>query len=34
MSLGKKITAAAAASAIALSLASCGKDTTWGADID
>lgn len=34
MSLLKKVTAAAAASAIALSLASCGKDTTWGADID
>ena len=34
MSLLKKVTAAAAASAIVLSMASCGKDTTWGADID
>ena len=34
MSWLKKVTAAAAASAIALSMASCGKDTTWGADID
>lgn len=34
MSLLKKFTAAAAASAIALSLASCGKDTSWGAEID
>lgn len=34
MSLSKKISAAAAASLIALSLASCGKDTTWGANID
>ena len=34
MSWLKKVTAAAAASAIALSMASCGKDTTWGAEID
>ncbi len=34
MSLSKKISAAAAASLMALSLASCGKDTTWGANID
>lgn len=34
MSLFKKISAAAAASVMALSLASCGKDTTWGAVID
>ncbi len=34
MSLFKKVSAAAAASVMALSLASCGKDTTWGAAID
>ncbi len=34
MSLFKKISAAAAASVMTLSLASCGKDTTWGAVID
>lgn len=34
MSLLKKLTAAAAASAMALSFASCGKDTSWGAEID
>lgn len=34
MSLFKRISAAAAASVMALSLASCGKDTTWGANID
>lgn len=30
----KRATAAAAALAVSLSLASCGKDTSWGADID
>lgn len=34
MSLLKKITAAGLAAAAALSLTSCGKDTTWGAEID
>ena len=34
MSLFKKITAAGLAAAAALSLTSCGKDTTWGAEID
>lgn len=34
MSLSKKISAAAAVALMALSLASCGKDTTWGANID
>ena len=34
MSWLKKVAAAASASAIALSMASCGKDTTWGAEID
>lgn len=34
MSLMKKISAAAAAAVMTLSLASCGSDTTWGADID
>lgn len=34
MSLFKKVAAAAAASAMVLTLASCGKDTTWGAEID
>lgn len=34
MSLLKKITAAGLAAAAALSLASCGKDTAWGAEID
>lgn len=30
----KKVSAAAAAAVMTLSLASCGSDTTWGADID
>lgn len=34
MSLFKKITAAALAAAAALSFTACGKDTTWGAEID
>ncbi len=34
MSLIKKISAVAVTSAMALSLASCGQDTTWGAKID
>jgi len=34
MSLLKKISAASAAAVMALSLTSCGKDTTWGANID
>lgn len=34
MSLIKKLSAVAVTSAMALSLASCGKDTTWGAKID
>lgn len=34
MSLMKKVSAAAAAAVMALSFASCGSDTTWGADID
>lgn len=34
MSLLKKTAAIALTSAMALSLASCGKDTTWGANID
>lgn len=34
MSLLKKASAIALTSAMALSLASCGKDTTWGANID
>lgn len=34
MSLLKKISAAAVAAALTLSLVSCGKDTTWGANID
>ncbi len=34
MSLMKKVSAAAAAAVMTLSLSSCGSDTTWGADID
>ena len=34
MSLIKKLSAVAVTSAMALSLASCGQDTTWGAKID
>lgn len=34
MSLMKKVSAVAAAAVMTLSLASCGSDTTWGADID
>lgn len=34
MSFLKKSTAFIAAAALALSLSSCGKDTTWGAEID
>lgn len=34
MSLIKKLSAIAVTSAMALSLASCGQDTTWGAKID
>lgn len=34
MSFMKKVAVAAVASAMTLSLASCGKDTTWGANID
>ncbi|MCM1023079.1 MAG: hypothetical protein NC395_03375 [Prevotella sp.] len=34
MSLLKKVAAAAAAAVMTFSLASCGSDTTWGADID
>ena len=34
MSLFKKLSAVAVTSAMALSLASCGQDTTWGAKID
>ncbi|MCM1328979.1 MAG: hypothetical protein NC253_06000 [Ruminococcus sp.] len=34
MSFLKKSTAFIAAAAVALSLSSCGKDTTWGAEID
>lgn len=34
MSLMKKVSAAAAAAVITLSLSSCGSDTTWGAEID